>query len=105
VSPQTNELSLTEEPRVEASVSDRPSTARPAIPVMYTPSTSRSNSLRIDTPSTLGALDDLGLDIRGLDEDEPSGARSPLPVDERSAMMRDERRYRMLVEHSFHPSR
>ena len=50
------------------------------------------------------ALEHLDLDIKGLEE-EPIGYKSPPPLDERASMMRDERRYRLNLNHSFHQSR
>ncbi|KAF8060214.1 hypothetical protein FPV67DRAFT_1513824 [Lyophyllum atratum] len=70
-------------------------------PVVYTataPST-RASSLFASTPSSQ-SLEDLGLTALP----ELSGYESPAPGDQRIAMMRDERRYRLLLSHSFHPS-
>ena len=57
----------------------------------------------------VAALEHLDLEIQGLEEEEEEeetvGYKSPQPHDERASMMRDERRYRLLLEHSFHPSR
>jgi hypothetical protein len=68
-------------------------------PVLFTPSVSnsRASSLFASTPSTR-SVDDIGLvDWEGYD--------SPPPADERIAAVRNERRYRLLLTHDFHPSR
>ncbi|KAF9481061.1 hypothetical protein BDN70DRAFT_876798 [Pholiota conissans] len=60
-------------------------------PVIYTPSTSRSSSIRI--PKSSGRI--------LLDE---SGYESAAPEDEELAQQRNERRYRILLTHEYHPS-
>ncbi|GLB45720.1 putative protein tyrosine kinase [Lyophyllum shimeji] len=70
-------------------------------PVIFTataPST-RASSLFASTPSSQ-SLEDLGL--KALPDF--GGYESPAPQDERIAQMRDERRYRLLLSHEFHPS-
>ncbi|RDB18261.1 Dual specificity protein kinase splA [Hypsizygus marmoreus] len=73
-------------------------------PVLYTPS-SRASSLFTHTPSshslTDGELQDMAMIVP-----HPAfeGYESAPPVDDRIAMMRDERRYRLLLSHQFHPS-
>ncbi|KAJ7144142.1 hypothetical protein C8R44DRAFT_691771 [Mycena epipterygia] len=66
-------------------------------PVVYT-SSSRASS--IFTPSTKSSsvddLTDFPLDYGGYE--------SPMPADERIAEIRNERRYRLLLVHDFHPS-
>lgn len=81
-------------------------------PVFYTPSkpSSRASSLFTHTPSTRSRedLDDLGLNLVGIGAASSlegyEGYDSPPPRDERVAVMRDERRYRLLLSHQFHPS-
>ncbi|KAJ7731571.1 hypothetical protein DFH07DRAFT_755579 [Mycena maculata] len=66
-------------------------------PVVYT-SSSRASS--IFTPSTKSSsAEDLALLLTDL-----SGYESPMPADERIAAIRNERRYRLLLVHEFHPS-
>lgn len=68
------------------------------VPVFYTPSapSSRASSLFTHTPSTQSE-ENLGVvNYEGYD--------SPPPADERLAEIRNERRYRMLLGHQFHPS-
>lgn len=71
-------------------------------PVLYTPSgpnSSRASSIFTSTPSLSSEEDILNIvvDYEGYD--------SPPPADERIADMRNERRYRLLLVHEFHPSR
>jgi len=105
-----------EKPHLETTVPDttvpvRRTTHSPE-PVLYT-SSSSSSSRSTTIGSAEGtvmqevnaALDHLDLDIKGLEEEQPIGYKSPPPPDERASMMRDERRYRLHLDHHFHPSR
>ncbi|KAJ6461227.1 hypothetical protein C8R47DRAFT_993608 [Mycena vitilis] len=67
-------------------------------PVIYT-SSSRASS--IFTPSTKSSSAD---DLADLMLGDISGYESPMPIDERVAEIRNERRYRLLLVHDFHPS-
>ncbi|KAK7677870.1 hypothetical protein QCA50_019182 [Cerrena zonata] len=62
------------------------------------PTKSRQSSLRIHTPSTESDYD---FHHGNLGE---SGYESPLPADDAIASARNERRYRMLLQHEYHPS-
>ena len=100
-----------ETPHLETTVPhDRRATNSPEA-VYYTPSSSRSSSLGTQESHEMeaAALEHLDLEIQGLEsespEEQPIGYGSPPPHDERASMMRDERRYRLLLDHSFHPSR
>ncbi|KAF8890966.1 hypothetical protein BD779DRAFT_1515523 [Infundibulicybe gibba] len=66
-------------------------------PVLYTPSlpSSRASSIFTHTPSTQSE-ENINLVYEGYD--------SPPPADERIAELRNERRYRLLLAHEFHPS-
>ncbi|KAJ6515780.1 hypothetical protein C8R45DRAFT_811380 [Mycena sanguinolenta] len=67
-------------------------------PVVYSAS-SRASS--IFTPSTKSSsVDDLTDVLLG----DYSGYESPMPANERISEIRNERRYRILLEHDFHPS-
>ncbi|KAF8211722.1 hypothetical protein K438DRAFT_1807801 [Mycena galopus ATCC 62051] len=67
-------------------------------PVVYSAS-SRASS--IFTPSTKSSsVDDLTDILLG----DYSGYESPMPANERISEIRNERRYRILLEHDFHPS-
>ncbi|KAL0568180.1 hypothetical protein V5O48_013817 [Marasmius crinis-equi] len=73
-------------------------------PVIYTPSapSSATSSIFTSDPSTQSEADSIGVAYgRGLDYD---GYESPPPHDTKFADARDERRYRMLLAHDFHPS-
>ncbi|KAG6855823.1 hypothetical protein H0H87_010489 [Tephrocybe sp. NHM501043] len=87
-------------------------------PALYTPSvpsdlssstSSRASSLFSHTPSSR-SLEDLGLSLTapsahaGEHMGLGSGYESPAPQDDRLRLMRDERRYRLLLNHQFHPS-
>lgn len=86
--------------RGDMSVSvDAPSHTPDPDPITVSPVTnvarSRASSLFTDSQdsrSEVGILTDL------------PGYESPPPVDDLRAEMRDERRYRMLLQHEFHPS-
>ncbi|KAJ6521208.1 hypothetical protein DFH09DRAFT_223755 [Mycena vulgaris] len=67
-------------------------------PVVYT-SSSRASS--IFTPSTKSSSVD---DLTDLLLGDFTGYESPMPADERIAEIRNERRYRLLLAHDFHPS-
>ncbi|KAF9462806.1 hypothetical protein BDZ94DRAFT_1260375 [Collybia nuda] len=71
---------------------------RMPVPVFYTPSaaSSRASSLFTHTPSTQSEENLNLVNYEGYD--------SPPPADERLAEIRNERRYRMLLSHQFHPS-
>lgn len=71
---------------------------RMPVPVFYTPSapSSRASSLFTHTPSTMSEENLNLVNYEGYD--------SPPPADERLAEIRNERRYRMLLSHPFHPS-
>ncbi|CCM05813.1 uncharacterized protein FIBRA_08047 [Fibroporia radiculosa] len=60
-----------------------------------TRSSSRSSSMCEDTPDSRS---DAGVML------DPPGYQSPPPADARDAQIRNERRYRMLLQHEFHPS-
>ena len=67
--------------------------------------TSRTSTLSIIT-SPLGSME--GEEGGGGGEGSfmyYSGWESPVPADDRVAAVKNERRYRMLVQHEFHPSR
>jgi hypothetical protein len=68
-------------------------------PVMFTPSlnASRSSSIFTSAPESPSEDGNAHLDYDGYD--------SPPPATERLAELRNERRYRMLLNHDFHPSR
>ncbi|KAG6902523.1 hypothetical protein C0995_015340 [Termitomyces sp. Mi166 len=78
-------------------------------PVLYTPSiplgssSSLASSLFTHTPS-ISSLEELGLTTPGHPVSEIEGYDSPAPQDERIKLMRDERRYRLLLGHQFHSS-
>ena len=68
-------------------------TSQPVSPVK-----TRQSSLSVHTPSTESEYEF---------HHEPmaeSGYESPIPVDPATASARDERRYRMLLQHEYHPS-
>lgn len=67
-------------------------------PVFYTPSgpSSRASSLFARTPTNRSEED--------LNLPEYDGYQSPPPVDDRLADVKNERRYRMVLTHEFHPS-
>ena len=80
---------------------DTVATSRVHMPeaVLFTPSVSnsRASSLFASTPSTRSEENVGVVDWEGYD--------SPPPADERIAEVRNERRYRLLLVHEFHPSR
>ncbi|KIM89615.1 hypothetical protein PILCRDRAFT_812439 [Piloderma croceum F 1598] len=68
-------------------------------PVLYTPSTNTSQASSIfdvSEASPSSALDEPHVDFDGYE--------SPPPPNDRAADIRDERRYRLLLTHDFHPS-
>jgi hypothetical protein len=67
--------------------------------VVYT-SSSRASS--IFTPSTKSSSVD---DLNDFLLADYGGYESPMPADDRHAQIRNERRYRILLAHDFHPSR
>lgn len=69
-------------------------------PVIYTPSIYSASSI---FTSTVEDSEEDGFDLEQLDLWE--GYDSPPPVNERHAGLRNERRYRLLLTHEFHPSR
>ncbi|KAF7289995.1 Protein kinase domain-containing protein [Mycena chlorophos] len=69
-------------------------------PVVYSTTSSDAES-SIFTPSTKSSSVD---DLRDLLLHHESGYESPVPMDERVAEVRNERRYRLLLTHEFHPS-
>ncbi|KAG5640616.1 hypothetical protein DXG03_007905, partial [Asterophora parasitica] len=90
-------------PQYESTVSS--ARMRNPEPVIYAPST-RASSLfsHSGTPSS-GSLEDLGT-LTMLAPAPPGfeGYESPAPKDEHLMTTRDERRYRLLLSHNFHPS-
>ncbi|KAL0952988.1 hypothetical protein HGRIS_007199 [Hohenbuehelia grisea] len=92
--PKTDTLYLT---RSEESVHEPISMPEPVIFNPNTPARSRASSLFTSSPSNESEDDHLKL----LDFD---GYESPVPLDERLAEIRNERRYRMLLNHDYHPS-
>ena len=67
-------------------------------PVMFTPSINASRSSSIFTSVPESASDE------GVTFPDYEGYDSPPPANERLAELRSERRYRMLLNHDFHPS-
>ncbi|KAJ7072976.1 hypothetical protein C8F01DRAFT_267337 [Mycena amicta] len=97
----THSQSPTSDHEVMAHHEDTVSSSGTDIPepvVFSTTSSSRASS--IFTPSTKSSSAD---DFRDLLLNE-SGYESPVPMDERVAEVRNERRYRLLLVHEFHPS-
>jgi abelson tyrosine-protein kinase 1 len=90
--PPAGELVSHREDTVSSSGSDVPE------PVVYTAS-SRASS--IFTPSTKSSSVD---DLTDFLLADYGGYESPMPADERIAEIRNERRYRLLLAHDFHPS-
>ncbi|KAG6864758.1 hypothetical protein C0991_007317 [Blastosporella zonata] len=86
-----------------------PALYTPSVPsgVLSSSSSSRTSSLFSHTPSSR-SLEDLGLGLTtpggAGSEILGSGYESPAPHDDKVRMMRDERRYRLLLNHQFHPS-
>jgi len=76
-----------------------PETIRMPEPVLYTPSlnSSASSIFASDGSSLSDILEDVIPEYDGYD--------SPPPADDRLAEIRNERRYRLLLTHEFHPSR
>ncbi|KAG6819733.1 hypothetical protein H0H93_009207 [Arthromyces matolae] len=82
-------------------------------PVLYTPSAaptsdsstseSEASSLFSVPPSNI-SLENLGLTTVGHPNLDLGGYDSSVLQDERTKLMRDERRYRLLLSHPFHPS-
>ncbi|KAF9255884.1 hypothetical protein L218DRAFT_911907 [Marasmius fiardii PR-910] len=72
-------------------------------PVIYTPSapSSATSSIFTSDPSSRSESGSL---VNGRGQMEFDGYDSPPPIDSRLAEARDERRYRMLLVHDFHPS-
>ena len=66
-------------------------------PLMPSPEWSRRSSLGMSDTDDSHSESGMMLD--------PPGYQSPPPLDERLAEFRNERRYRMLLQHEFHPSR
>ncbi|KAJ7249923.1 hypothetical protein C8J57DRAFT_685725 [Mycena rebaudengoi] len=64
--------------------------------VVYASLSQASSNFTPSTRSSVDDLDDLVLDYGGYE--------SPMPADERFAQIQNERRYRMLLAHDFHPS-
>lgn len=91
--PPAGEIVSHREDTVSSSGSDVPE------PVVYTAS-SRASS--IFTPSTKSSSVD---DLTDFLLADYGGYESPMPADERIAEIRNERRYRLLLVHDFHPSR
>ncbi|KAF7353961.1 Protein kinase domain-containing protein [Mycena venus] len=90
--PPAGDLVSHREDTVSSSGSDVPE------PVVYTAS-SRASS--IFTPSTKSSSVD---DLTDFQLADYGGYESPMPADERIAEIRNERRYRLLLAHDFHPS-
>jgi hypothetical protein len=68
-------------------------------PIMFTPSLNASRTSSIFTSAPESASDN------GFPHLDYAGYDSPPPANERLAELRNERRYRMLLVHEFHPSR
>jgi hypothetical protein len=68
-------------------------------PVLYTPSVNASQASSI-FDSSAGSLSSVQEDIPA----EHDGYESPPPANDRIADIRNERRYRLLLTHVFHPS-
>lgn len=68
-------------------------------PVLYTPTHNNASSIFTSSEdnSEEGTQDQDGLDWEGYD--------SPPPLNERLAELRNERRYRLVLSHEYHPSR
>ncbi|KAJ7438285.1 hypothetical protein B0H11DRAFT_591673 [Mycena galericulata] len=90
--PPTGALISHREDTVSSSGTDVPE------PVVYT-SSSRASS--IFTPSTKSSSTE---DLNDFLLADFGGYESPMPADERIAEIRNERRYRLLLVHDFHPS-
>ncbi|KAG6877678.1 hypothetical protein C0992_009504 [Termitomyces sp. T32_za158] len=78
-------------------------------PVLYTPSIPSDSSCSLasslfTTTLSNSSLQELGLTTPGRPVLEVEMYDSPAPQDERIKSMRDERRYRLLLNHQFHPS-
>jgi hypothetical protein len=71
-------------------------------PVLFTPTTSRESSLLLSTSSEESEESESQGSIRQLHHD---GFNSPPPEDERAIQGKNERKYRMLLKHDYHPSR
>jgi hypothetical protein len=69
-------------------------------PVLYTPSINSSRASSVFASSRNSSLSDI------LEDTVPEfdGYDSPPPADDRHAAIRNERRYRLLLTHEFHPS-
>jgi hypothetical protein len=76
----------------------RPGDVHPVHPVMFIPSMnpSRASSLFTSAPDSLSE--------DGLVQLDYAGYESPPPANEQLAESRNERRYRMLLSHEYHPS-
>ncbi|KAG5637074.1 hypothetical protein H0H81_005844 [Sphagnurus paluster] len=85
-------------PHIESTVAS--AEMRMPEPVLYQPST-RTSSLFSESTSNM-SLEDLGLDVSNFNRSD--NCASPAPENERIAQARDERRYRLLLRHPFHPS-
>ncbi|KAJ7091133.1 hypothetical protein C8R44DRAFT_412775 [Mycena epipterygia] len=68
--------------------------------VLFTPSNRNSSFLASSIPQLNPSEEDLNHLLLG----NRDGNESPPPVDERMAELRNERRYRLLLSHEFHPS-
>ena len=68
-------------------------------PVIYTPAPSQTSS-RTSSILLQHQAEDERITVIDL-----SGYESPPPVDERIAQIKNERRYRLLLTHDYHPSR
>lgn len=70
---------------------------RESVPVIYTPS--RKSSMFESSGGSLSSASVMEETVPALD-----GYESPPPADDRAKAIRDERRYRLLLTHEFHPS-
>ncbi|KAJ6500147.1 hypothetical protein C8R47DRAFT_284025 [Mycena vitilis] len=68
--------------------------------VLFTPSNRTSSTLASSIPQLNPSEEDLNHLLLG----NRDGNESPPPVDDRMAELRNERRYRLLLSHEFHPS-
>jgi len=69
-------------------------------PVIYTPGPSQISSRRSSAILHPPHPDEERMTIVDLD-----GYESPPPIDERTGQIKNERRYRLLLTHDYHPSR
>ncbi|KIY53195.1 kinase-like protein [Fistulina hepatica ATCC 64428] len=88
------------EDTVQSSLYGGPDVYHVTEPVLYTSSSRPESSIFTET-ETSGEDSSLHAGVVAMDYE---GYDSPPPLDERLAELRDERRYRILLSHEFHPS-